>query len=160
MTTVIGIIIISYALIAFEALVPGGILGILGFIGLFIAAYFAHLEFGGWFAPSLCFLVSGLGAIFLIFLEFKWLARSPIGNKIFLGKVVSGSSNQKLSETSLIGEVGKTLTDLHPEGMIQVKAKEYDAFSDEGYLPKGTRIQVVGVDSFRVLVRSHTKIEI
>ena len=36
MTTVIGIIIISYALIAFEALVPGGILGILGFIGLLL----------------------------------------------------------------------------------------------------------------------------
>ena len=74
MTTVLGILVISYAFIAFEAIVPGGILGIFGFIGLFIAAYFAYIEFGGWFAPAITFLGGGLGALVLVFLEFKWLA--------------------------------------------------------------------------------------
>ena len=50
MTLILSVIIISYFLIGMEAIVPGGILGILGFIGLVIATYFSAQEFGGWFA--------------------------------------------------------------------------------------------------------------
>ena len=156
MTTVLGILVISYAFIAFEAIVPGGILGIFGFIGLFIAAYFAYLDFGGWFAPALTFLGGGLGALFLLFLEFKWLANSPLGNKLFLGKVVSGTSNKIQTGKDLVGHTGVTSTDMHPEGLVKVDAAEYDAYSEDGFLCKGTHVQVTGIDSFRIRVRSNS----
>ena len=61
MIEVIGVLFLCYVLIGLEAIVPGGILGILGFLGLFVAAYLAQQEFGGWFAPSITFLGGGLG---------------------------------------------------------------------------------------------------
>ena len=78
MTLILSIIIISYTLIAFEAIVPGGLLGILGFLGLIVAAYYSFLEFGGWFAPSLTFLLSGLGALALVLIELLSLSILPL----------------------------------------------------------------------------------
>ena len=88
MTLVICIITLSYALIAFEVIIPGGLLGVLGFMGLIAAAYLSYLEFGGWFAPSITFLASGIGALALILFEFKWLSKSPLGRHLFLSKTV------------------------------------------------------------------------
>ena len=153
MTLIFSIIIISYTLIAFEAIVPGGLLGILGFLGLIVAAYYSFLEFGGWFAPSLTFLLSGLGALALVFIEFKWLSKSPIGQNLFLKKTVGGTSNASIGEGDLLGLPGLTVTDLHPEGLVKVKAKDYDAYSESGFLPKGTEIKVTGIDTFKILVQ-------
>ena len=44
MTTVLGILLISYLLIGFEAIIPGGVLGILGFAGLCIASYLSLIH--------------------------------------------------------------------------------------------------------------------
>ena len=152
MITIIGIIFIAYLLIGFEAIVPGGILGFAGLVGLFIAAYYAYLEFGGWFAPALTFLISGLGAMILIFIEFKWLARSPLGKKLFLANSVEGSSNRFSRMPELVGKFGESMTELHPEGLVKVDQKKYDAYSTDGYLPKGVPVKVTGMDDFRIRV--------
>ncbi|MDG1138519.1 MAG: NfeD family protein [Opitutales bacterium] len=152
MTLILGIVLISYTLIAFEAIVPGGLLGILGFLGLIVAAYYSFLEFGGWFAPSLTFLLSGLGGLALVFAEFKWLSKSPLGQNLFLGKIVDGTSNSLIRAEDLLGFSGLTLTDLHPEGFVKVNDKDYDAYSESGFLPKGTEVKVIGLDAFRIRV--------
>ena len=71
MIEIILCILFAYLLIGLEAIVPGGILGILGFFVILASAYFAYLEFGGVFAPTMTFLVAGMGAVGLIFIEFK-----------------------------------------------------------------------------------------
>ena len=48
---------------------------------------------------------------------------------------------------------GKILTDLHPEGVVVVEGKNYDAVSEDGFLSKGTKIRVSGKDDFRIRVR-------
>ena len=153
MTTVLGILLISYLLIGFEAIIPGGVLGILGFAGLCLASYYAHLEFGGWFAPSITFLLGGMGAIALIFAEFKWLSKSPLGKNLFLSKTVSGSSNVDERDPDIVGKTGESITELHPEGLVRIGDKEYDAFCEEGLLPKGSKVFVTGMDDFRIRIR-------
>ena len=153
MTSVLGILLISYLLIGFEAIIPGGVLGILGFVGLCIASYYAHVEFGGWFAPSITFLLGGMGAIALVFAEFKWLSKSPLGKNLFLSKTVSGSSNVDEKEPDIVGKTGESITELHPEGLVRIEDKEYDAFCEEGLLPKGSKVLVTGLDDFRIRIR-------
>ena len=153
MTTVLGILLISYLLIGFEAIIPGGVLGILGFAGLCLASYYAHLEFGGWFAPSITFLLGGMGAIALVFAEFKWLSKSPLGKNLFLSKTVSGSSNVDERDPGIVGKTGESITELHPEGLVRIGDKEYDAFCEEGLLPKGSKVLVTGLDDFRIRIR-------
>ena len=153
MTTVLGILLISYLLIGFEAIIPGGVLGILGFAGLCIASYYAYIEFGGWFAPSITFLLGGMGAIALVFAEFKWLSKSPLGKNLFLSKTVSGSSNVDERDAGIVGKTGESITELHPEGLVRIGDKEYDAFCEEGLLPKGSKVLVTGLDDFRIRIR-------
>ena len=153
MTEIILCILFGYLLIGLEAIVPGGILGILGFCSIVGAAYCAHLEVGGIFAPSITFLTAGLGAVALVFLEFRWLSESKLGKNLFMGASTGGVSNAALAESELIGLNGKIITDLHPEGIVSVDGKSYDAVSEDGFLSKGTKIKVSGKDDFRIRVQ-------
>ncbi|MEC8043550.1 MAG: NfeD family protein [Verrucomicrobiota bacterium] len=153
MTEVLGILILCYFLIGMEAIVPGGILGVLGFLGMFGAAYFAHVEFGGWFAPAITLLVGGLGGIVVVFAQFKWLSRSPLGKKLFLQDAIDGLSNKLLIPCEIIGERGEALTDMHPEGLVKIGKEEFDAVSEDKLIPKGSNVEVRAVENFRIRVR-------
>ena len=104
MNWVIGLLVIAYALVFFEALVPGGVLGLLGFACLVGASVAAHKEFGGWFAPAITFLLGGGGAIVLVFLELRWLEGSRLGKPFFLGKAVTGKSNKPVAPDDVVGK--------------------------------------------------------
>ena len=153
MIEVIGVLCLCYLLIGLEAIVPGGVLGVLGFLGLFFAAYLAQVEFGGWFAPSLTFLLGGLGALVLIFMEFKWLSKSPLGRRLFMERSIEGGSNKEVATFEVLGKNGKTLTDLHPEGRIQVEQEVFDAVSEDGLISKGTIVKVISIENFCLKVR-------
>ena len=153
MTEVLGILILCYLLIGMEALVPGGILGVLGFLGMFGAAYFAHVEFGGWFAPAITLLVGGLGGLLVVFAQFKWLSRSPMGKKLFLQDAIDGLSNKLSISREIIGERGEALTDMHPEGLVRIDKEEFDAVSEDKLIPKGSKVEVRAVENFRIRVR-------
>ena len=153
MIEVIGVLCLCYLLIGLEAIVPGGVLGVLGFLGLFFAAYLAQVEFGGWFAPSLTFLLGGLGALILVFMEFKWLSKSPLGKRLFMERAIEGGSNKEVATSEVLGKTGKTLTDLHPEGRIQVDEEIFDAVSEDGLIQKGISVKVISIENFCLRVR-------
>jgi membrane-bound ClpP family serine protease len=94
-----------------------------------------------------------MGAIALVFAEFKWLSKSPLGKNLFLSKTVSGSSNVDEKEPDIVGKTGESITELHPEGLVRIGDKEYDAFCEEGLLPKGSKVLVTGMDDFRIRIR-------
>ena len=78
MIEVIAILLFAFLLIGLEAIVPGGVLGILGFCCIVFSAYQAHLAFGGWFAPMLTFILGSVAAVIIVFVELKWLSKSKI----------------------------------------------------------------------------------
>jgi membrane-bound serine protease (ClpP class) len=153
MTEVIAAMLFGFALIGLEAIVPGGVLGVLGFFSIIFSAYLSHKAFGGWFAPSVTFLVGSLGAILLVFIEFKWLAKSRLGKSLFLASADDGVSNSEISPDDVLGKQGESLTDHHPEGLVSLDGKSYDAVCEDGYLPKGCKVKVTGLDDFRIRVR-------
>ena len=153
MTEVVAAMLFGFALIGLEAIVPGGILGVLGFVCIVFSAYLSHQAFGGWFAPSATFLVGSLGAIFMVFVELKWLSKSKLGKNLFLSSVDDGVSNSEISPEEVLGKQGESLTDHHPEGMVSIAGKSYDAVCEDGYLPKGSKIKVIGLDDFRIRIR-------
>jgi membrane-bound ClpP family serine protease len=153
MTEVIVAMLFGFALIGLEVIVPGGILGILGFFCIVFSAYLSHKAFGGWFAPSVTFLIGSLGAILMVFVEFRWLAKSRLGKSLFLATADDGVSNIEISSSEVLGKHGESLTDHHPEGIVSLDGKSYDAVCEDGYLPKGSKVQVTGLDDFRIRVR-------
>ena len=153
MSWIIGLILIGYALIFFEVLIPGGILGLLGCCCIVGASVAAHQEYGDWFASGLTFFLGGIGAIFLVLIELRWLEGSRLGKAFFLGKAVSGSSNPPIAPDEVVGMEGKAATPLKPEGVIAIGDDRYDAFCEDGYVPKGTALSVSGKDGYRLKVR-------
>jgi membrane-bound ClpP family serine protease len=148
----IGLIIIAYVLLLLEAVVPGGVLGVLGFLCLAGAGWLASREYdlliGG--VVFVCGTIVGIG---LIFAELKWLSGSRVGRAFFLGKKISGTSNASVAEQDIIGQHGEASTPLNPSGFVIIKGQQYEAFSQDGYLPKGTDLQVTGMDNFHLVVR-------
>ena len=53
----------------------------------------------------------------------------------------------------LVGAVGVARTNLEPEGMVFVLGEIWSARAEEGMIPEGQRVQVVGRDGLRVRVR-------
>jgi len=154
MTKIITALLFGYLLVALEALVPGGVLGILGFISILLASYFAHLEFGGWIIPLLVFMFGSLGGVLLIFFQFKWLAKSDFGKKMFVNSTSGTVVKEDESLQNLIGKHGYTQTDHHPEGLVRIDGKNYDSYSLSGYLSTGVEVKIEKLDGFRLIVRA------
>lgn len=153
MTKIIAALLFGYLLVALEAIVPGGVLGLLGFICLLASAYFAHNEYGGLALPLLVFLVGGLGAVTIVFLQFRWLSGSKFGRNMFV-HATSGKNAKPKDLDYLVGKTGIAETDHHPEGLIRIGNKSFDSYCDSGFLPKGTKLQIIRIDSFRLIVEA------
>lgn len=55
---------------------------------------------------------------------------------------------------NLIGLRGVATTDLRPGGKVQIGSDHWDAFSVEGFVENGANVEVVGVESAQIKVRS------
>jgi hypothetical protein len=54
---------------------------------------------------------------------------------------------------SLVGKVGRAVTDLKPQGRVLVQGFEYDAHTSGLFYPAGTEVVVVDVEQLGLLVR-------
>ena len=54
---------------------------------------------------------------------------------------------------TLIGEKGKTTTDLRPSGKVEIQGKMYQAFSHGDYIDKDEEIRVDSIDENQLLVK-------
>jgi membrane-bound ClpP family serine protease len=53
----------------------------------------------------------------------------------------------------LIGKTGEARTDLNPTGIVYTSSELWTAEAQDGPMPAGTQVQVVGVDGVKLLVK-------
>lgn len=53
----------------------------------------------------------------------------------------------------LLGRCGMALTDLRPAGLAQIGEQRLDVVSEGDFIEKGSRLEVIHVESVRVVVR-------
>ena len=152
MSLIITLIIVALVLFFFEILIPGGILAIIGTLVLIGAAYAAFEKFGIMAAALTFFISLGIAVSMLVF-ELIILPKTPLGKKLFLKTRGKGVSLKPQATDEIIGKTGETLTTMAPSGKVLVEGKQYEASSQSGLLDKGTTIQVVNKDAFRLIVR-------
>lgn len=56
---------------------------------------------------------------------------------------------------ALVGQVGRSLTDLRPGGTVEIHGNPVDAMTDEGYLPAGIPVRAIGIKQAQLLVRRY-----
>lgn len=152
MSTIIALIVAALVLVFFEVILPGGILGLIAGICIIVAAWVAGAEYGSGGA-ILTLLASALAVGLLVYIEFKLIARTSLGNAFFLKSSVTGHSNRAQAEASVVGQEGIAITRLNPSGKVAISGETYQAHSQDGYIEVDSAIRVVDQDNFKLIIK-------
>lgn len=156
MTTIIALFLIGTLLLAIEVFVPGMVVGIIGGIALLagvVVAFNLHGATGGLLALAGGGLLVGV----TLYIEFVVLPRSKLAKKFAMNANVDGTSQPAVADlAAVIDQQGETVTPLAPSGYISLQGRQYEAFSQSGYLAKCVTVRVTGLDNFRLIVTQKT----
>lgn len=96
-------------------------------------------------------VVFGLfGFVLFALLSARFFVDSPLFKKIGL-EATLGETEIRTPD-GLLGKEGVCTNDLKPSGYVEIEGKEWEAKSMDGYIHKGTRIRVVGKESWQLIV--------
>jgi membrane-bound ClpP family serine protease len=104
------------------------------------------------------YLIASLGAFILSFLIARFVPKMPYANRMVLNAPTEGSQAGSvlpgaLEAAELLGAIGTTNTTLRPAGVVRIGDKFVDVVSDGGFIPAGTRVQVIQVEGTRIVVK-------
>ena len=153
MTLAIVCAVLGLILIYIEFFLPNGVMGISGGV-LVIASIFLFIFLVK--PKTLILLVYMVAIIFAIFLvvklALKHVKKTKSKNTFFLEKNQEGfvaSMHQK----ELYGKEGIASSDLKTAGHILINNEYYQAVSREGYIKKGEKVEVIGGEGARLVVK-------
>jgi membrane-bound serine protease (ClpP class) len=105
------------------------------------------------------YLIAMMGAVALAFTIAKFLPRVPYANRMIL-KAPNERTETAIEllpgageAAELLGAIGTTNTPLRPAGVVKFGDKFVDVVSDGGFIPAGTRVQVIQVEATRIVVK-------
>jgi membrane-bound serine protease (ClpP class) len=142
-------------LLGLEVVVPGAVLGIVGGILLLVGVGISFDRFGpegGALASAAALVIGGIA----FYLEFVLLPRSRLAKKFSMTATVAGTSQPAVADAALVGRLAVAATPLAPSGLIECGGRRYEAFARSGHVPAGAAVEVVGIDTFRVIVTLST----
>ncbi len=152
MNAILILFLLGIVLLVCEVFVPGAILGAIGGIAMLAGCLLAFQTYGasgGTLATVAALALLGL----TLLVEFVWLPRTRLGQKLFVHSTSGTASQPPVAEaTNIVGQSGEALTTLAPSGYVLVGGKRYEAFSRDGHLAKGDPIRVASLDNFRLIV--------
>ena len=155
MSSVILLFACGILLLGLEVVVPGAVLGIVGGVLLLVGVGLSFDRFGpegGALASAAALLIGGIA----FYLEFVLLPRSRLAKKFSMTATVAGTSQPAVAQASLLGRPAVAATTLAPSDLIECEGRRYEAFSRSGLVPAGATVEVVGIDTFRVVVTLST----
>lgn len=152
MTLLLILVGATLVLTFLELLLPGGVLGVLAAISLLVATWLGFDSYG-FFGGITVFFGTLVALVILTFVEFRLMAKTPYGRRFFLDTSIDGHSNKAQAEDSIIGKKGIALTRLNPSGRVSIGNKNYEAYSQDGFIEDGQEIAVVARDDFKLTIK-------
>lgn len=154
-----GIIAILFEVFVFTA-TDFGIAGIIGLILIGLGFYTAMT--GPLTQPDQALRAMGAVALALVaslagfaaFLTWVPKSRLRLGGVILKSAIEERAVGKLASEPSpYVGKRGKALTDLHPVGKAEFEGEQLDVVAEEGFIPKGSAVEIVRDEGYRKVVR-------
>lgn len=153
MEIITGLILFGLALMFLEVFVPGGILGILGSLSMLAACIYSYQKFG----LNTAIITLGASAVLIgvmLVIQFKYIIpKTKIGKKL-LNEDAIQEKNKYLPDRAddFVGKQGIAITALSPTGIIESENEQFEAYSQDGFIVKGTPVKIVSHDNFRLIV--------
>lgn len=143
-----------------EFMVPGGICGLLGGVGIITSCVLGVMHYPDYAV----WIIMGelVGTVVGIALGFKLLPYSPFGRAMILKDATLSGNKEWVSDASnesLIGQKGEVYTPLRPVGIVLINDERVNAVSGGSYIEKGSKIQVIEVHGNRVVVEKVSEAE-
>lgn len=160
--SIVVLLVLGFGLLAIELfLIPGfGLFGILG-LGALVGGGIAAYSMLGPMWGILVFVFSFLILVVGIF----WFIKSGAVRKFILSEVSGKDVGEK--DTIIGGEkpvppgaVGEAITTLRPVGVVEIDGERYDAIAEAEYIEAGTRVQVLRVQGYQVVVAVEEQMEL
>ena len=155
MGLIISLIVIGMVLILTEILlIPGvGVAGVLGFLSIGGACYFAFCEFG----TMTGIIVLSSNAVVLVLLLI-WVLRAQTWKKFTLNTNIDSKAvpTENIIE---IGDFAKTVTRLAPIGSIRFNNKVMEAKALEGMIDSGVDVEVILIEDNKIYVAPINRIK-
>ena len=105
------------------------------------------------------YLFALMGAMVLAFVIAKFLPQVPYANRMLLTPPADHPNASEpvlpgaTEALELLGAIGTTTTALRPAGVVRFGDKFVDVVSDGGFIPSGSRVQVIAVEGTRIVVK-------
>lgn len=134
--------------------VPGfGFAGIAGLGALVVSIVIASASVE---QAIISLIIAIVSTVILLAVSFKFMKTRRMWNRLILGVRQEKSEGyvapeEKLSQ--LLGEEGVSITPLRPAGSAEINGMRVDVVSEGGFIPSGTKVQVVQIEGTRVVVR-------
>jgi len=146
--TYLGIVllyVLGIGLVLAEALLPGAVLGVIGF-GCVLTAVWLAFGLSGGFGWTLIIIT----VVLIPFLIWLWLL---IFKRAMMMRARGKGSSAMVELKELVGKDGVAMTQLRPAGMARFEGKKVDVVSEGAVIEKGARVKVIEVEANRVVVR-------
>lgn len=152
MTAIVVLFLAGILLLAIEVFVPSMVVGVIGSLAIIagvVTAFTLYGASGGMFA----LLCGGLLLGVTLYLEFVVLPKTKLAKQLSMHTTLAGTSQPVVADlAAVLDQQGETVTPLSPSGYVRLQGRQYEAFSQSGYLAKGVAVRVTGLDNFRLIV--------
>ena len=143
------------ALLIAEVFVPsGGIISALSLACVIggVAIFFKHSIAAGWIGVGIAVVMIPSCVIF----AYRLLPKTRFGKNVILN-APQRPSGDAIPDTEqlkgLMGATGVVTTPLRPVGMCEFSGQKVECVAEGGYVDKGKKVQVIEVQSTKVVVR-------
>ncbi len=135
-----------------EVFLPGGVLGVLGFllIGASVVMAYHRLETGG-FVLYLAGLAIVGGLFFLIGLRI--MPTTPLGKALFLRSTQKDYDVSVAGRQEMVGKEGIALSFLRPTGVAEIGGKRVNVITEGEFIEKNVRVRVSELKDNQLVVR-------
>lgn len=136
-----------------EVFLPGGVLGVLGWV-LIGTSVVAGYQLWGLSVPFfflLCGLVAGGVALYVVAIRF--MPKTAIGKLIFLRNTQKGYDVSVAGDREMLGKEGVALSFLRPAGVAQIGNSRVNVVTEGEFIEKNARIKVCDLKDNNLVVR-------
>lgn len=148
----VALLVAGIVLILLELFVPGGILGVLGFIALMTGIIMA--AFDAMFGIVSLMIAMVVSAVILV-LSARYFGTRGTWRKLTLTDRQQNEAGYVSSRSykELEGKRGMSVTPLRPSGIMMLDGKRYDVVSEGAFVAANQPVVVVQVEGSRIVVR-------
>jgi len=154
---VAALFLVGIGVIVLEVFVPsGGVLGFVSVAAIIAAIATAFLELGVG-AGTAMIALSVVVVPVILALAFRWFPETPLGRRVLPAPpepadVVPDAPRRRRAR-DLVGQRGRTTSDLLPWGTVEVGSESLDGVSEGGPIDTGSEIIVVAAQGAALVVR-------